>query len=69
MPIFDYECPNCQNKFEKIVKNSEQIVTCPECQTVTSKLVSRPAGHVVYGGEQNRYTTGKPHTYKPLTQN
>lgn len=68
MPIFDYICLNCKNTFEKMVKNPDQDVLCPNCSAYVNKLVSRPAGHVVYGGELNRYTTGKPHKYNPLTR-
>ena len=65
MPIFDYTCPSCTNQFERIVKTADQEVLCYTCGTITTKQLSRPAGHVVYGGELNRYTTGKSHKYVP----
>lgn len=30
MPIFEYKCKKCNNKFEKLVFNKEKI-KCPEC--------------------------------------
>lgn len=38
MPIYEYECLNCQIKFEKIQKISDlPIKICPECSFETVK--------------------------------
>jgi len=31
MPIFEYECCSCCEKFEIIVFRSDEAVTCPKC--------------------------------------
>lgn len=43
MPLYDYQCCECHNLFEKLVLTSTQVV-CPVCgSTHLSKLVSKPA--------------------------
>lgn len=42
MPIFDYLCPSCNTKFEKIVKAFDSDVECPKCSTLSNKQVSTP---------------------------
>jgi putative FmdB family regulatory protein len=33
MPIYDYECTACNNRFEKIQRFDEESLTvCPQCQ-------------------------------------
>lgn len=39
MPIFEYKCTNCNNKFEVLHKtstNSEEV-TCPKCDSSKNK--------------------------------
>ena len=45
MPLYEYECESCQNRFEKIVKYSDPpIDTCPKCgKGPVRKLFSSPA--------------------------
>jgi len=31
MPIFEYECRECGEKFEELVSNPESTVSCPKC--------------------------------------
>ena len=31
MPIFEYLCPNCGTKFEKIVSSGAVVVACKNC--------------------------------------
>jgi putative FmdB family regulatory protein len=31
MPIFEYLCEDCGNKFEKLVRNGGNGVNCPSC--------------------------------------
>lgn len=41
MPIYEYQCQSCGEKFEKLVRsfnNDDAQVVCPECQ---SKLIQR----------------------------
>lgn len=30
MPLFEYECPGCGNRFELLIRGSEQA-SCPKC--------------------------------------
>jgi putative FmdB family regulatory protein len=67
MPIYDYTCQTCNKTAEKIVKNQDETVLCPDCGAEMKREVSACAGFVVYGGYLNRYTSGKPHKYTPST--
>ncbi|MCB1049353.1 MAG: zinc ribbon domain-containing protein [Acidobacteria bacterium] len=55
MPLFDFKCCECGKKFEFLVRESGESVTCPQCQaTSVTKLVSAFAmaggkGHVHSG--------------------
>ncbi|MFH1597812.1 MAG: zinc ribbon domain-containing protein [Patescibacteria group bacterium] len=41
MPIFEYQCRDCDLSFEKLVKDSDTKVICPNCKkTNNQKLVS-----------------------------
>lgn len=43
MPIYDYQCLNCNKTFELLVR-STTVLACPECGSVQlEKLVSMPA--------------------------
>jgi putative FmdB family regulatory protein len=45
MPLYEYECEACNNRFERIQKFSDPPVeTCPKCgQGPVRKLISSPA--------------------------
>jgi putative FmdB family regulatory protein len=44
MPLYEYECDACANRFEKIQKFSDPpIETCPSCGGRVRKLLSSPA--------------------------
>jgi putative FmdB family regulatory protein len=38
MPIFEYQCGQCENEFEKLVLNTSEKIACPKCK---SKKVHR----------------------------
>ncbi|NOY88865.1 MAG: zinc ribbon domain-containing protein [FCB group bacterium] len=41
MPIFEYKCKICDNKFEELVSGDAQDIKCPQCQsTQVEKLIS-----------------------------
>jgi putative FmdB family regulatory protein len=43
MPIFDYQCRACENRFEQLVR-SDTKVACPSCGgSKVTKLLSVPA--------------------------
>ena len=44
MPLYEYRCEACGNRFEKIVKFSDPpLESCPECGGTVEKLLSSPA--------------------------
>ena len=44
MPLYEYECEACGNRFERIQKLSDPPVgECPKCGGVVRKLISSPA--------------------------
>ena len=62
MPIYDYKCSNCGQKFELIQKFSDKPkTTCPNCEKDTlSKLVSAPSFRLKGGGwYETDFKTGK----------
>lgn len=46
MPIFEYQCPQCDHRFEALIRG-EEPADCPECGSMKSeRLFSAPAAHV-----------------------
>jgi putative FmdB family regulatory protein len=46
MPLYEYQCESCNNRFEKIQKSFSDppVETCPKCgQGPVRKLISSPA--------------------------
>jgi putative FmdB family regulatory protein len=44
MPLYEYQCDDCGNRFERIQKFSDPPVDkCPTCGGVVRKLISSPA--------------------------
>jgi putative FmdB family regulatory protein len=44
MPLYEYQCEACGNRFEKIVKFSDPpLEECPKCGGKVQKLLSSPA--------------------------
>jgi putative FmdB family regulatory protein len=52
MPIYCYECPNCQNKFEifKAISKYDEKEKCNKCGTITNKMISKGVG-VIFKGD------------------
>jgi len=51
MPIFEYRCRACQERFELLVR-SDTSVACPKCSgTKVDKLLSVFASHTGHGRE------------------
>jgi len=49
VPIYEYACDSCGERFEWLVRAGEEP-SCPACgKTLLSKLISLPAGHVAKG--------------------
>jgi putative FmdB family regulatory protein len=44
MPLYEYECTACGNRFERIQKFSDPLVqVCPKCEGAVRKRLSSPA--------------------------
>ena len=44
MPLYEYECLTCAQRFERIQKFSDPLVdVCPKCGGAVRKLISSPA--------------------------
>ena len=44
MPLYEYECDKCGQRFERIQKFSDPLVeVCPHCEGPVRKLISSPA--------------------------
>jgi len=41
MPIYEFQCQKCQNKFETLLTSSARIneVSCPDCQSKEIKKI------------------------------
>ena len=42
MPFFDYQCPTCQTKEERMVKRAEDIQHCSKCNSEMKRLIGAP---------------------------
>lgn len=43
MPIFDYQCPSCnEEKLDEWTRNFQEKVKCPKCDTIMEKKISAP---------------------------
>lgn len=57
MPIYEYECIDCGERFEKLIRNVEKPpeITCPSCESLdVQRLISQVA---VHGGEDSSIDT------------
>jgi len=57
MPIFEFQCIDCGNQFEKLFMSSDENVdlTCPECQSETlERVVSRTNYTMSVGTGENQ---------------
>jgi len=44
MPLYEYECKKCHNRFERIQKFSDpHVKKCPDCKGPVEQVVSAPA--------------------------
>ena len=52
MPMYEYKCRACENRFEELVFNSDARVVCPKCGSdQADKLVSTFASSsLAHGG-------------------
>lgn len=57
MPIYEYLCEDCGERYERIVKNEKSAVTCPKCssprRTIQLSVFAAPAGSRTSGGSSS----------------
>ena len=47
MPLFEYQCQDCEAVTEILVRSTQTTVSCEKCESENvEKLLSAPAGHV-----------------------
>ena len=58
MPIYEYDCPRCETKFELMrpFSQSNEPAKCPDCQTESKRALSKFAC----------FTTGEPGVTAPM---
>jgi putative FmdB family regulatory protein len=42
MPIYEYICLNCQNRFETLIMSSDEQPTCPKCASASLERLLSP---------------------------
>lgn len=53
MPIYEYQCLDCHQEFEKLVRASGPVPVCPQCGSATlQKKLSTFAAVTAGGGSQ-----------------
>lgn len=51
MPLFEYACQSCAKSVELLIRNSQEVPTCPDCGSEQmTKLISAPAAPAVRSG-------------------
>jgi len=43
MPLYEYECKECKDRFTKLAKRGEDPPKCPTCGKDTEQQLSSPA--------------------------
>lgn len=44
MPLYDFECKDCQHTFEELAFEDDDVIVCPKCGSAhTARLVSAPS--------------------------
>ncbi|NJN99680.1 MAG: zinc ribbon domain-containing protein [Anaerolineales bacterium] len=57
MPIYEYECTTCGERFDKLIRSLSRMpaeIICPACQSSeTRRLISAPAVRTGEGGGES----------------
>jgi len=74
MPIYEYECQNCMQQFQRLVMKAEEVssLVCPDCgDTRLKRLVSRVAYHLSEGDRIDSYdpSAGQSDAFMKDTRN
>jgi len=49
MPIYEYACMECEDHFDELVRNEQQVVTCPSCGA--AKVIKQLSAFAVHGAK------------------
>lgn len=60
MPIFEFKCPKCQDKFETVQSFGAQPPLCEKCDVLMEKTFSQTAPPIFKGS--TTYKSRKPRT-------
>jgi putative FmdB family regulatory protein len=58
MPIYEYECCSCCDKFERLVFRSDEPVNCPKCESENVQRVMSVCGFKSGGGGRDTGDNG-----------
>jgi len=62
MPIFEYRCEKCENRFEQLVFRSSDKPDCPNCGSQeVEKMVSTFASNAIAGHSASGCSSGSCH--------
>ena len=60
MPLYEYECSDCDQSVELLVRSAEEGVSCPECgNEKLTRLMSAPSAPNMKGSSQSLPVAGK----------
>ena len=60
MPIYEYECPDCGCRFERLESiTASREAVCPECGRMTKRMLSSGTGFIIRGEAQPTHNRQK----------
>jgi putative FmdB family regulatory protein len=57
MPIYEYACMECEDHFDELVRNDDQIVTCPSCSA--TDVLRQLSAFAVHGASPKASVAGR----------
>jgi putative FmdB family regulatory protein len=59
MPIYEFKCEPCEESFEKLMRHSDPVPACPQCDGTAERQISA-ASFILKGGgwEKDGYGAG-----------
>jgi len=61
MPIYEYLCDDCGERYERLVMNKSTVVTCPKCES-TKKTIQLSVFAAPSNGKSSEGASAKPFT-------